>query len=45
MFFFSLFRQLLAAVQIMLVDNMKYVFRKTVVTTHVYLVSIAYEKC
>jgi len=44
MFFFSLFRQLLAAVQIMLVDNMKYVFRKTVVTTYVYLVSIPYEK-
>ena len=44
-FLSPIFRQLLVAVQIMLVDNMKYVFRKTVVTTHVYLVSISYEKC
>jgi hypothetical protein len=33
-----IFRQLLVAVQIIIVDNMKYVFRKTVVTTYVYLV-------
>jgi hypothetical protein len=40
MFLTPIFRQLLVAVQIMLVDNMKYVFRKTVVTTHVYLGNI-----
>jgi hypothetical protein len=39
-FLTPIFRQLLVAVQIMLVDNMKYVFRKRVVTTYAYLVSM-----